>query len=146
MKTVFESVKSRPADKRKRTRNWNPEDIDNYTGPWGGFEDLQTVSKPEGEVAEYMEEYLRKRKKLAKKVEDRTMEEKTVLHSKSLFSQNYFEKFCNVKKIVSLLFRSNCLPIALVLVKKIIIGPRNLSGLKMLVFRIFCNNEKLKGF
>lgn len=47
-KTVFESVPKRPADKRKRHKNDNPEDIDGYLGPWGCYVDEQKISKPEG--------------------------------------------------------------------------------------------------
>jgi len=47
-KTVFESMPKRPADKRKRHKNDNPEDIDGYLGPWGCYVDEQKVAKPEG--------------------------------------------------------------------------------------------------
>lgn len=47
-KTVFESVPKRPADKRKRHKNDNPEDIDGYLGPWGCYVDEQKIAKPEG--------------------------------------------------------------------------------------------------
>lgn len=45
-KTVFESAKKRPEDKRKRLRNDNPGDIEGYLGPWGKFIDEKTVMKP----------------------------------------------------------------------------------------------------
>lgn len=47
-KTVFESVPKRPADKRKRHKNDNPEDVEGYLGPWGCYVDEEKVSKPEG--------------------------------------------------------------------------------------------------
>ena len=45
-KTVFESTEKRPEDKRKRIRKDNPEDIDNFMGPWGGYVDENKISKP----------------------------------------------------------------------------------------------------
>lgn len=32
--------------KRKRARNDDAEDLDNFQGPWAGFEDESTVAKP----------------------------------------------------------------------------------------------------
>lgn len=46
LKTVFESSKPRPKDKRKRLRNDNPDDIEGFLGPWGAFENQEHVSKP----------------------------------------------------------------------------------------------------
>lgn len=40
-KSVFETIKKRPLDKKKRNRNDNPEDITGFLGPWGGFEGEQ---------------------------------------------------------------------------------------------------------
>lgn len=37
-KSVFETIKKRPLDKKKRTKNDNPEDINGFLGPWGGYE------------------------------------------------------------------------------------------------------------
>ena len=34
-KTVFEAVKARPKDKRKREKNDDPTDIEGFLGPWG---------------------------------------------------------------------------------------------------------------
>lgn len=36
-KTVFETIKKRPLDKKDRHKNDNPEDIGGFLGPWGGF-------------------------------------------------------------------------------------------------------------
>lgn len=36
-KSVFESIKKRPLDKRERNKNDNPEDVTGFLGPWGGF-------------------------------------------------------------------------------------------------------------
>lgn len=46
-KTVFESTKKRPEDKRKRLRNDDPGDIEGYLGPWGKFVDEKTVMVPD---------------------------------------------------------------------------------------------------
>lgn len=82
LKTVFESTKLRPLDKRKRKRNNNPSDIDGFLGPWGGYVDEQRVMKPSEEEAAELEELLSKRNKRGKPVEDKPLEEKTTLHSK----------------------------------------------------------------
>lgn len=36
-KTVFETIKKRPLDKKPRNKNDNPEDITGFLGPWGGY-------------------------------------------------------------------------------------------------------------
>ncbi|BES92770.1 WD domain, G-beta repeat [Nesidiocoris tenuis] len=81
-KTVMESTSARPLDKRKRVKNDDPADIEGFVGPWGTYVDEKRVMKPEGEVAEELEEYLAKKQKLGKKVDDKPLEEKTVLHIK----------------------------------------------------------------
>lgn len=80
--TVFESTKLRPLDKRKRARNNNPEDIEGFLGPWGGFVDEQRVMKPSEEEAAELQELLSKRHKRGKPTEEKPIEEKAVLHSK----------------------------------------------------------------
>lgn len=82
-KTVFEKNKLRPLDKRKRERNNDPGDVDNFLGPWGGFVGEQRVMKPSEEEAAELEELLSKRNKRGKPVEEKPMEEKTTLHSMS---------------------------------------------------------------
>ena len=85
-KTVFEDVKPRPKDKRKREKNTDPSDIEGYLGPWGKFKDEQTVAKPTEEDAAYLEDYLSKMKKRAKKtVDDSPVEEKSTLHIKDAY-------------------------------------------------------------
>lgn len=37
-KSVFETIKKRPLDKKKRNKNDNPEDVTGFLGPWGGYE------------------------------------------------------------------------------------------------------------
>lgn len=109
LKTVFETIKARPKDKRKRLRNDNPEDVEGFLGPWGAFENQEHVSKPtevimrisklcilfyflifillkqflcnQDESAE-LEAILAKRKKRQKNVDDKPMEEKNILHIK----------------------------------------------------------------
>jgi len=46
LKTVFEKIPLRPKDKRKRERNDQPEDIEGFLGPWGGYIDEEKVSRP----------------------------------------------------------------------------------------------------
>lgn len=45
-KTVFEKVKKREGDKRKRVQQNDPDDIEGFLGPWGGFVDETKISKP----------------------------------------------------------------------------------------------------
>ncbi|XP_074653887.1 pre-mRNA-processing factor 17-like [Tubulanus polymorphus] len=80
--TVFEAMKKRPGDKRKRVRNTDASDIDGYLGPWGKYVDEQTVSKPSEEDQAELDEILAKRNKKGKKVEEKPMEEKSTLHIK----------------------------------------------------------------
>ena len=85
-KSVFEVSKVRPLDKRKRKRNDDASDIDGYLGPWAKYADEETVSKPEGEDAEYLEEYLSKMNSRGKKQsEDKPIEEKSQLHIKDAY-------------------------------------------------------------
>ena len=44
--TVFEKGKKRPGDKRQREKNFDPEDVDGYLGPWGKYVDEKSVMKP----------------------------------------------------------------------------------------------------
>lgn len=81
-KTVFEATPLRPADKRKRHKNDNPTDINGFLGPWGGYIDEQRIMKPSEEEAAELEEILAKRNKRGKQVDEKPIEEKTVLHSK----------------------------------------------------------------
>ncbi|KAG8235909.1 hypothetical protein J437_LFUL016230 [Ladona fulva] len=81
-KTVFESCPTRPLDKRKRKKNDNPEDVEGFLGPWGGYVDERKVIKPSEEEAAELEEILAKRQKRGKQNDDKPLEEKTVLHIK----------------------------------------------------------------
>ncbi|KAL0833055.1 hypothetical protein ABMA28_001168 [Loxostege sticticalis] len=62
-KSVFETIKKRPLDKKKRNKNDNPEDVTGFLGPWGGYEGEKRVMKPEGDEAKELEEILAKRQK-----------------------------------------------------------------------------------
>ncbi|CAG0900334.1 unnamed protein product [Cyprideis torosa] len=81
-KTVFEKTKPRPADKRKRFRNDDSGDVDGYLGPWGGFVDEKKIARPEGEDAEAIEEYLAKKQRRSRNVEEKPLEEKSTFHLK----------------------------------------------------------------
>eukprot|EP00092_Neocalanus_flemingeri_P017140 GFUD01018537.1.p1 GENE.GFUD01018537.1~~GFUD01018537.1.p1 ORF type:complete len:577 (-),score=167.48 GFUD01018537.1:105-1835(-) len=81
-KTVFEDMKKRPLDKRKRDKNTDPADIEGYLGPWAKYKDEETVSRPNDEDAAYLEEYLAKKQKKGKTEEEVPLEEKSVLHIK----------------------------------------------------------------
>ena len=85
-KSVFEVSKVRPLDKRKRKKNDDPSDIEGYLGPWSKYADEETVSKPEGEDAEYLEDYLSKMSRRGKKATDeKPIEEKSQLHIKDAY-------------------------------------------------------------
>ncbi|XP_057336411.1 pre-mRNA-processing factor 17-like [Microplitis mediator] len=84
-KTVSERTISRPANKRKRHRNDDPQDIGGFLGSWGRFVDKKKVAKPTEEEAAELAVILAKRKsknKRGKQVEEKPLEEKTVLHIK----------------------------------------------------------------
>ncbi|CAG9136979.1 unnamed protein product [Plutella xylostella] len=80
-KTVFETIRKRPLDKKKRNKNDDPQDITGFLGPWGGYVGEQRVMKPEGEEAKALEEILAKRQKKGKQEDDKPLEEKSILHS-----------------------------------------------------------------
>ncbi|KAF9798668.1 hypothetical protein SFRURICE_006998, partial [Spodoptera frugiperda] len=79
-KSVFETIKKRPLDKKKRTKNDNPEDINGFLGPWGGYEGEQRVMRPEGDEAKELQEIVAKRQKKGKVDEDKPLEEKSIFH------------------------------------------------------------------
>jgi pre-mRNA-processing factor 17 len=84
-KTVFESTAIRASDKRKRNRNDDPTDITGFLGPWGGYVDEKRIIKPSEDEAAELEEILAKRNKRGKQIDEKPLEEKTVLHSKLYF-------------------------------------------------------------
>jgi pre-mRNA-processing factor 17 len=90
-RTIFEPSLNRAGDKRKRVTNDQPEDIEGFIGPWGGFIDEQKIAKPSEEEQAELEEYLAKKQKKGKPQEEKTFEEKAVMHS-AFFSFDMVEK------------------------------------------------------
>ncbi|XP_042911145.1 pre-mRNA-processing factor 17 isoform X1 [Parasteatoda tepidariorum] len=83
--TVFDKTKAREGDKRKRVKNADAADIDGFLGPWGGYVNEKRVLKPSEEEQEELDEILAKRQKRGKVTEDKTMEEKSILHIKDAY-------------------------------------------------------------
>uniref|UniRef100_A0A182RI67 Pre-mRNA-processing factor 17 n=1 Tax=Anopheles funestus TaxID=62324 RepID=A0A182RI67_ANOFN len=85
--TVFESSKSKAiaGEKRKRVKNDDPEDVEGFTGPWGKYEDEQTVARPNEKERAEIEEMMAKKHRRHKVKEDKPIEEKSVLHIKDAF-------------------------------------------------------------
>ncbi|XP_055716108.1 pre-mRNA-processing factor 17 [Phlebotomus papatasi] len=82
-KTVFEpATLPTSQSKRKRNRNDNPEDVNGFLGPWGKFEDEKTVAVPTEQEKAELEELLSKKHKRGKLLEEKPVEEKSVLHIK----------------------------------------------------------------
>uniref|UniRef100_A0A915EDI7 Pre-mRNA-processing factor 17 n=1 Tax=Ditylenchus dipsaci TaxID=166011 RepID=A0A915EDI7_9BILA len=85
--SLFES-KTTGGEKRKKAKNYDSTDLDNYTGPWAKYEDEETVSKPTPELQKEMDEIVRKRKlksragRKAAQEEQHVMEESSTLHIK----------------------------------------------------------------
>jgi pre-mRNA-processing factor 17 len=80
-KTVFESKKLNPENKRKRHKNDNPEDLEGFLGPWGKYENEQLTSQPtDQEKAEIEEMMAKKQRRNKREVEERPVEEKSILH------------------------------------------------------------------
>ncbi|VDK48856.1 unnamed protein product [Anisakis simplex] len=63
--SLFEGEKT-GGEKRRRARNMDSSDVNGYTGPWARFEDEETVSRPQGELAKELEEIVRKRLKTSR--------------------------------------------------------------------------------
>jgi len=79
--TVSEERKHDKNDKRKRLRNDDPADVDNFVGPWAEFENEIKVSQPTEEEKEIIDQFLAKKKKVVYKKEYKE-EEKSTLHIK----------------------------------------------------------------
>lgn len=111
-KTVFESTKLRPLDKRKRKKNDNADDIEGFLGPWGGYVDEQRVVKPSEEEQAELEDLLSKRNKRGKTVEEKPIEEKTTLHSKYEHTKSintYCLLFCTAYELSNFFINVNIL-------------------------------------
>ncbi|KAJ9577114.1 hypothetical protein L9F63_006322, partial [Diploptera punctata] len=109
-RTVFEATKERPLDKRKRSKNDNPSDINGFLGPWGGFIDEKRNMKPNEEEAAELEEILAKRQKRGKQMEDKPLEEKTVLHNVSRSVDYQGRSFLHAPQDVGVNLRSDSPP------------------------------------
>lgn len=83
--TVFDKTKEREGDKRKRKKNSDASDIDGFLGPWGGYIDERRVMQPTEEEQVELDEILAKRQKRGKVTEDKSMEEKSILHIKDAY-------------------------------------------------------------
>lgn len=79
-KTVFESPK--PQKKRKQEKNDNPADIAGFLGPWGRYENEESVARPNDEQKAALDEILAKRHRRNRLPEEKPIEEKSTLHSK----------------------------------------------------------------
>ena len=82
--TVFESAKAKAnaGEKRKRVKNDDPEDVEGFLGPWGKYEDEETVARPSEKERAEIEEMMAKKHRRHKVKEDKPIEEKSILHSK----------------------------------------------------------------
>ena len=78
--TVFEAKTVRTGQKRKREDKGDPGDLEGYKGPWRGYVDQETVSRPTKEQMAILEEQFGDKQK-AKKEKDETIEESSMLHS-----------------------------------------------------------------
>lgn len=78
-KTVFEAPKTK--SKRKQEKNDKPEDIEGFLGPWGKYENEESVARPNEQQKAELDEILAKRTRRNRLPEDKPVEEKSVLHS-----------------------------------------------------------------
>ncbi|KAJ1350188.1 hypothetical protein KIN20_005920 [Parelaphostrongylus tenuis] len=88
--SLFDSKKT-GGEKRKRLANFDPSDIEGYTGPWARYSDEQTIAKPDPELQKEMDEITRKLTvdvfKRKQQQQNETAEETSVLHLKE--AQDY---------------------------------------------------------
>jgi pre-mRNA-processing factor 17 len=88
---VFDSKKT-GGEKRRRACNFDSSDVDGYTGPWGGYEVEERVSKPDADTQMVMDEFMRKKRKHSKANKKAVaeaaniIEETTTLHCKWQYS------------------------------------------------------------
>lgn len=76
-----EAGKKEKTEKRKRLRNDDPSDVDNFVGPWAEFENEVKVSAPSEQEKEEIDQFIAKKKKVVYK-KDVKEEEKSTLHIK----------------------------------------------------------------
>ncbi|KAK4337053.1 hypothetical protein RND71_044129 [Anisodus tanguticus] len=77
--TVLKEKKTDKSEKRKRLKNNDPSDIDNFVGPWAPFVDEIKVSMPSEKEKEEIDEFIAKKKKVVYQ-KDNKEEEKSTLH------------------------------------------------------------------
>ena len=77
--SVFEVKKVLTGTKRKRMEKGDPGDLEGYMGPWREYVDQEKVSKPTPEQLALLEQQFGEKQK-AKKKEDDTIKESTMLH------------------------------------------------------------------
>lgn len=87
-KTIFESP--RPKKKRKQEKNDNPSDIAGFVGPWGKYENEETIARPSDVEKIALDEILAKRHRRSRIPEDKPLEEKSILHSKYIIYKFLF--------------------------------------------------------
>lgn len=76
-----QTKKERQQDKRKRLRNDDPSDIDNFVGPWAEFENEIKISQPNEQEKEEIDQFIAKKKKVVYRKENKE-ETKSTLHIK----------------------------------------------------------------
>jgi len=67
-------------EKRKRLKNDDPSDIDNFLGPWAPYENEVRIAKPTEEEKQEIDEFMAKKKKHSVVREEKESEEKSILH------------------------------------------------------------------
>ncbi|VDO09628.1 unnamed protein product [Haemonchus placei] len=84
--SLFDSKKT-GGEKRKRQANFDPSDVEGYTGPWAKYCDEKTIAKPDPELQKEMDEIVRKRqansrrfKRKQQQQQGDNAEESSVLH------------------------------------------------------------------
>ena len=77
------------SSKRKRNKNDDPSDIDNFAGPWAKYENEESVAMPNEEDQQWLDEYHAQKTKVKKSMfpdkeeeEKPPMDEKSILHIK----------------------------------------------------------------
>lgn len=93
-KTVFESPQAKK--KRKQEKNDNPADIEGFLGPWGRYENEEAVARPNEEQKAALDEILAKRHRRNRLPEEKTIEEKSILHSKLKMFSTFHKQSINI--------------------------------------------------
>ncbi|RXG61399.1 Pre-mRNA-processing factor 17 [Armadillidium vulgare] len=118
--TVFETKPKKDLpNKRKLSKNDNPQDIEGFKGPWAKYENEQTVMKPSEEEQLKLDEILAKRSKRGKQTDDKPIEEKTLLHIKDAYDYQG-RSFLHIPQDVGVNLRSTDPPEKCFMPKKLI--------------------------